>query len=81
MKTTLLLAAVPAKDPPLIDLDSTVFIQLVVFVITALVLSRFLFRPFLAMRAARSPGPRSRPAQPKRRLPGFPATAGATREA
>jgi F0F1-type ATP synthase membrane subunit b/b' len=52
----LAVAAAPVKDPPLIDLDSTVFIQLVVFIITALVLSRFLFRPFLAMRAARHQG-------------------------
>lgn len=50
------LLAVAAKDPPLIDLDSTVFIQLVVFVVTALVLSRFLFKPFLAMRAQRTEG-------------------------
>jgi F0F1-type ATP synthase membrane subunit b/b' len=49
-------ASGPVKDPPLIDLDSTVFIQLVVFIITALVLSRFLFRPFLAMRAQRHVG-------------------------
>jgi F0F1-type ATP synthase membrane subunit b/b' len=51
-----LAVAAPVKDPPLIDFDSTVLIQLVVFVITALVLSRFLFRPFLAMRAARHVG-------------------------
>jgi F0F1-type ATP synthase membrane subunit b/b' len=51
-----LLLAVAAKDPPLIDLDSTVIIQLVVFILTALVLSRFLFRPFLAMRAQRTEG-------------------------
>jgi F-type H+-transporting ATPase subunit b len=44
------------KDPPLIDIDGTVFIQLGVFVITAFVLSRFFFRPFLAMRAARAEG-------------------------
>jgi F-type H+-transporting ATPase subunit b len=49
-------ASGPLKDPPLIDLDSTVFIQLVVFIITALVLSRFLFRPFLKMRAERHLG-------------------------
>ncbi len=55
MNPTLLLA-VAAKDPPLIDLDSTVFIQLGVFILTALILSRFLFRPFLRMRAARSEG-------------------------
>ena len=52
----LAVAAAPVKDPPLIDLDSTVFIQLVVFIITALILSRFLFKPFLAMRAARTQG-------------------------
>ena len=55
MNSTLVLA-VAAKDPPLIDLDSTVFIQLGVFIITALILSRFLFGPFLKMRAARSEG-------------------------
>jgi F-type H+-transporting ATPase subunit b len=54
--TLLLAAAVPAKETPLIDFDLTVLIQLVVFVLTALILSRFLFRPFLAMRAARSEG-------------------------
>ena len=42
--------------PPIIDLDSTVLVQLVVFVITALVLSRFLFRPYLAIRAQRGAG-------------------------
>jgi F-type H+-transporting ATPase subunit b len=52
----LAVAAAPVKDPPLIDLDSTVFIQLLVFIITALILSRFLFRPFLEMRAARHQG-------------------------
>lgn len=51
-----LLALAAAKDPPLIDLDSTVVVQLVVFIVTALVLSRFLFKPFLAMRAARVEG-------------------------
>lgn len=58
MTSTILLAAAAAaaKDPPLIDLDSTVLIQLVVFVLTAIVLSRFLFKPFLAMRAARAEG-------------------------
>ena len=58
MNPTLVLAvaAAPVKDPPLIDLDFTVLVQLVVFIITALILSRFLFRPFLSMRAARSQG-------------------------
>jgi F-type H+-transporting ATPase subunit b len=42
--------------PPIIDLDSTVFVQLAIFVITALVLSRFLFRPYLAVKAQRGAG-------------------------
>jgi F-type H+-transporting ATPase subunit b len=54
--TLLLAVAAPVQDPPLIDLDYTVFIQLGVFILTALILSRFLFRPFLSMRAARSEG-------------------------
>jgi F-type H+-transporting ATPase subunit b len=52
----LYLLAAAAKDPPLIDLDSTVFVQLAIFLITALILSRFLFRPYLAVRAARAQG-------------------------
>jgi F-type H+-transporting ATPase subunit b len=51
-----LLATSGAHDPPLIDLDSTVFIQLVVFVLTSVVLSKFLFKPFLAMREERGKG-------------------------
>jgi F-type H+-transporting ATPase subunit b len=51
-----LCAAAAAKDPPLIDLDSTVFLQLGVFLITAVVLSKFLFKPFLAVRAQREAG-------------------------
>src|SRR4051794_23758886 len=50
------LAAAAAKDPPIIDLDSTVLVQLVIFIITAVVLSRFLFKPYLAVRAARGAG-------------------------
>jgi F-type H+-transporting ATPase subunit b len=59
--STLLLAAAAhlagsAKDPPLIDLDSTIFVQLGIFVLTAILLSKFLFKPYLKMRAARSEG-------------------------
>ncbi len=50
------LAAAAAEAPPIIDLDSTVFVQLAIFVVTMIVLSRFLFRPYLAVRAARSAG-------------------------
>lgn len=54
MNSILVLAA--AKDLPLIDLDSTVFVQLALFLVTAFVLSRVLFRPYLAVRAAREQG-------------------------
>ena len=53
---TPLLTLAAAKAPPIIDLDSTVFVQLAIFVITALVLSRFLFRPYLAIKAQRGLG-------------------------
>jgi F-type H+-transporting ATPase subunit b len=50
----LLLAA--AKDPPMIDLDGTVFIQLGLFLIAAFFLTTFLFKPYLKVRAAREAG-------------------------
>lgn len=56
MNLLALAAAEAAQDPPLIDLDNTVFLQLALFVISALALSRFLFKPYLAMRAAREEG-------------------------
>lgn len=40
--------------PPLIDMDWTVFIQLGIFLLTYLLLSRYLFKPFLAIRKERS---------------------------
>ena len=45
-----------AENIPIIDLDSTVFLQLGVFIITALILSRVLFKPYLAVRNARVAG-------------------------
>jgi F-type H+-transporting ATPase subunit b len=51
---TLLLAA--AKDPPMIDLDGTVFIQLGLFLVAAFFLTQFLFKPYLKVRAAREAG-------------------------
>ncbi len=45
-----------AENIPIIDLDSTVFLQLGVFVLTALILSRVLFKPYLAVRNARVAG-------------------------
>jgi F-type H+-transporting ATPase subunit b len=55
VNTPLALAAA-AQETPLVDLDLTVFVQLVIFIVTALVLSKYLFRPFLEMRAARGEG-------------------------
>src|SRR5690349_18845017 len=43
-------------DHPLIDIDGTVFIQLALFFIVALIGSRLLFRPYLKMRDERSAG-------------------------
>jgi F0F1-type ATP synthase membrane subunit b/b' len=45
-----------AENIPIIDLDSTVFLQLGVFILTALLLSRYLFKPYLAVRNARVAG-------------------------
>ena len=56
MSPILALAAETVKDPPILDLDSTVFLQLAIFVVTAMFLSRFLFRPYLQVRAARGAG-------------------------
>lgn len=51
-----LLAAAAAKDPPIIDLDSTVLVQFAIFLVAAFILSRYLFAPYLAVRAARGAG-------------------------
>jgi F-type H+-transporting ATPase subunit b len=53
---TLLIAAPEEAPPPLIDVDGTVFVQFVLFIIMLIVLSRVLFRPYLRMRAARHQG-------------------------
>ena len=42
--------------PPLIDLDGTLFVQLGLFLVMLLVLSRALFGPYLKMRADRERG-------------------------
>src|SRR5687768_5188430 len=42
-----------SKDPPLIDIDGTFFVQLVIFIAIAYLLSRLLFKPFLKVRATR----------------------------
>ena len=50
----LLLSAAPeSHEPQLIDIDGTVFIQFGIFVLAALVLWRFLWRPYLRVRGER----------------------------
>ena len=52
--TLFLLAAAPTShEPQLIDVDQTVFIQLGIFLLLALVLWRLLWRPYLRIRAER----------------------------
>jgi F-type H+-transporting ATPase subunit b len=51
-----LLLAAAGEDPPIIDLDSTVFLQLAVFLVMAFLLNAFLFQPYLKVRAAREAG-------------------------
>jgi F-type H+-transporting ATPase subunit b len=52
MLLTLLLAA-PEESQPLVDLDSTVFIQLAIFIVLLAVLNALVFKPFLRSRAER----------------------------
>jgi F-type H+-transporting ATPase subunit b len=50
----LLLSAAPeSHEPQLIDIDGTVFVQFGIFVILALVLWRFMWRPYLRVRGER----------------------------
>ena len=50
----MLLAVAPqAHEPQLIDVDGTVFVQLGVFLVLALVLYRFLWKPYLRVRNER----------------------------
>src|SRR5688500_8399210 len=44
------------QEHPLIDIDHTVWIQLVLFFVVAFIGSRLLFRPYLRMRDERSAG-------------------------
>jgi F-type H+-transporting ATPase subunit b len=52
----LLTLAMAAKEPPLVDIDGTVFIQLGLFLVVMFFLSQVLFRPYLKMRADREAG-------------------------
>ena len=50
----LLLSAAPeSHEPQLIDIDGTVFVQFGIFVVLALILWRFMWRPYLRVRGER----------------------------
>ena len=53
---TLLTAAAEEAEPPLIDVDGTLFIQFALFLIMLLILSRVLFKPYLKLRDDRHKG-------------------------
>jgi F-type H+-transporting ATPase subunit b len=46
-------AASGHKPPPLVDIDATVFIQFGIFLVLLVVLTKLVFKPYLAMRAER----------------------------
>lgn len=56
MNSPVLLGVAAAAEHPLIDLDSTAFLQLAIFIAMSLLATRFLFRPYLQMRDERAAG-------------------------
>jgi F-type H+-transporting ATPase subunit b len=52
--TPLTLLAAGGHEIPLVDFDNTVFVQLGIFLLLLIVLTRFVFKPYLALRAERS---------------------------
>lgn len=56
MDNSVLLAVAAGGEHPLIDLDFTAAIQLVIFIVTGLLATRLLFRPYLRMRDERFEG-------------------------
>ena len=56
MNSQVLFSLASAAEHPLIDLDSTAFVQFAIFAVTALVASRLLFGPYLRMREERDRG-------------------------
>src|SRR5262245_3028462 len=56
MKSALVLllqAAPQSHEPQLIDIDGTLFVQFAIFMVALLVLSRFLWKPYMRVRAER----------------------------
>ena len=56
MDSTVLLTLASAAQHPLIDLDTTIVVQLVIFLATFAVAGSMLFKPYLAMRDRRRAG-------------------------
>src|SRR5690606_32271349 len=56
MTSSVLLSVASAAEHPLIDLDATALLQLGIFVVTALIATQLLFKPYLRMRAEREAG-------------------------
>lgn len=56
MVGTMALALAASDDVPLIDIDHTLWIQLGIFLVLMLFLSKAVFKPYLKLRAARDEG-------------------------
>ncbi|MBT8495310.1 MAG: ATP synthase F0 subunit B [Deltaproteobacteria bacterium] len=56
MSTTVLLTVASGAEHPLIDIDYSVVIQLVIFLVTCFVATTMLFKPYLRMREERHAG-------------------------
>ncbi len=56
MTQPMLLTLASAAEHPLIDIDSTAFIQFAIFVVMALASTQLLFKPYLRMREQRDAG-------------------------
>lgn len=56
MTQPVLLTLASAAEHPLIDIDSTAFLQFAIFVVMALVSTNLLFKPYLRMREKRDAG-------------------------
>ena len=60
MRSTILVPTEPdaplKEEHPLIDIDHTVWIQLLLFFVVAFIASRLVFRPYLRMRDERTAG-------------------------
>lgn len=56
MTQPILMTLASASEHPMIDIDSTAFLQFAIFVVMAFAANKFLFQPYLAMREERDAG-------------------------